>query len=191
MRRIRAFFTQKLGNEDYIIYKFITCHKTDFKHAPSGYKWRKLAHPTPQSIFIHADLWTIPAESYVFWSTYTFGMFQRQDHCAERQSISQSATQKVSKIVWSSCLLTGDLVNKNTRSNDASILWKKLLQLLLGHCFRKSADIQIRISDRSRTWASIGNLGKENGIKHLHTLSYLPLKIQRLSKVSSFSIQSM
>lgn len=188
MRRIRAFFTQKLGNEDYISYKFITCHKTDFKHAPSGYKWRKLAQPTPQSVFIHADLWTIPTENCVFWSTYTFGVFQRQDHCTERQSISQSATQKVSKVVWSSCLLTGDLVNKNTRSNDASILWKKLLQLLLGHCFWKSTDIQIRISDRSRTWASIGNLRKEMELS-IYTHCYLPLKIPRLSKVSSFSIQ--
>lgn len=47
------------------------------------------------------------------------------------------------------CLLTSDLVNQNTRSNNASVLGKELFQFLLCHCFGKSTNIQICISDRS------------------------------------------
>lgn len=64
------------------------------------------------------------------------------------------------------CLLTSDLVNQNTRSNNASILGKELFQFFLGHCFWKSTNIQICISDRSRTWSRIGYLKKKESKKN-------------------------
>lgn len=149
---------QQLGKEDSGSCKFITSHQTSFKPAPSGWKWLKLAQYTMQSIFVHAYLWTILEEKCIFWPTYTFYTLQRQDYCTERLSISSTAR------LWKAmknCLLTSDLVNQNTRSNNTSILGKELFQFFLGHCFWKSANIQICISDGSWTWPCIRNLRKK------------------------------
>lgn len=143
---------------------------------------------TPQPIFIHAYLWTIPAENCIFWPTYTFDVFQRQDCCRGRQHISQCARQKVWKIPRGGCLLTSDLVNEDARSNNASILWKKLFQLLLSHRLWESTDVQICISDGSWTWASIGNLEKGDKIRHTCKLKYLPAEPQRWPRVSEWFV---
>lgn len=54
--------------------------------------------------------------------------------------------------------LTCDLVDEDSRGDDATVLREKLLQLLLGHGFGQTTHIQVSVSDGGRTRTGVGHL---------------------------------
>lgn len=147
---------QQLGKEDYSSCKFITSHKTGFKPAPSGgndLSWLSTLH----NLFLSMHIYEQFQQKIAFSGLHTPFIHSRDKTIILKGEIFlKLPVEKWEEV--QNCLLTSDLVNQNTRSNNASILGKELFQFFLGHCFWKSANIQICISDRSRTWSRIGNL---------------------------------